>query len=184
MQVNSIKSRSMCGNSGGNSGGRSAPEKRLPHSKFRALARFRMGLSERHSHRKLQLPRRIRSCRSHEISWHLVISWEVIDSNVLSAIVKARRVTHDAVISELKATVQPIEKVERLGGENEVRTAINALQHPILEFHPRAPLPNAPAMHADRSRDCVALVRPNSPLPWVRPSALGKLRGHCNKNPR
>ena len=113
MQVNSIKSRSMCGNSGV----RSAPEKRLPHSKFRALARFRNGLSERHSQRKLQLPWRIRSCRSHEISWHLVISWEVIDSNVLSATVKARRVTHDAVISELKATVQPIEKVERLGGE-------------------------------------------------------------------
>src|SRR5690349_14642781 len=76
------------------------------------FVRFRLGLSERHSHGKLQLPRRIRSCRSHEISWHLVISWKVIDSNVLSAIVKARRVAHDAVISELKATVQPIEKVE------------------------------------------------------------------------
>src|SRR5437763_3099140 len=92
-------------------------ENGYPILKFALLRDLEMGLSERHSHRKLQLPRRIRSCRSHEISWHSVISWEVVDSNVLSAIVKACRVTHDAVISELKATVQPIEKVERLGGE-------------------------------------------------------------------
>src|SRR5437763_576756 len=87
-----------------------------PILNFALLRDLEMGLSERHSHRKLQLPRRIRSCRSHEISWHLVISWKVLDSNVLSAIVEARRVTHDAVISELKATVQPIEKVERSQG--------------------------------------------------------------------
>src|SRR5579864_8101877 len=46
--------------------------------------------SEPEAQRKLHLARCICVGGLHEIGWNLIISWEVIDSNLLSAIVEAR----------------------------------------------------------------------------------------------
>jgi hypothetical protein len=58
----------------------------------------------------------------HKIGRDLVIGWEVFDSYNFSAVIELRRIAHCTIACELKATVEPIEQIERLGGEFEFPT--------------------------------------------------------------
>src|SRR5579864_595778 len=66
---------------------------------------------------KLQLARRIRIRRLHEIRGHLIISREVIDLNVLSSVVKGCGVAHQTVVRDLKSLVEMVSQIERFSGK-------------------------------------------------------------------
>src|SRR5579864_20917 len=68
--------------------------------------------SESQAQCKLQLTRSIRVSGVHEIGWNLIISREVVDSNLLSAVIEGGCIAQRAIVSELKTAVQPIKKVE------------------------------------------------------------------------
>src|SRR5579864_3878265 len=53
----------------------------------------------------------------HEIGWNLVISREVLDSTLFSAIVEGGCVAQRAIVSELKTAIQPVKQIERFGSE-------------------------------------------------------------------
>ena len=64
-------------------------------------------------------------------------------------------------------------------GEHEIGTAVNALQHPVLEFHPRLlwPSANGTSTHGLASLHCMISPLSEQP-PWVRPLRTGKCAGY------
>ena len=53
----------------------------------------------------------------HEICRNLIVGRKVADSNDFSSVIELRGIADGAIAGQLKAAVEAIEEVERLGGE-------------------------------------------------------------------
>src|SRR5947209_5804499 len=74
-------------------------------------------LSKSQPQRELHLSWCIGASGFHEVSGHLIVSWVKVAANLLGAVLELGGVAHGAVVRKLKAAVQAVEKIERLGGE-------------------------------------------------------------------
>jgi len=63
------------------------------------------------------------------------------------------------------------------GGEDKVCTAVNAFQHPVLEFHCELLRPSESRKRMFRDA-CVGAPFSSALLPWVRPARTGKCAGY------